>query len=96
MDHITIGSTPHNESCEQLGEHYDAKKAKAECARFRDQILRHYPEPANGYLAIKGFPHDFGTYYEVIARFDDTDEEAINWAFAIEADEKGVLADWEA
>jgi len=96
MDYVSIGSTPHNEACAQVGTPDYAQRAKAECARFRDQIARHYPEPENGYLAIKGFPHDFGTYYEVIARFDDTDEDAINWAFSIEADEKGVLADWEA
>lgn len=95
MDYIHIGSTPHEEDCAQVGAPDYAQKARAECTRFRDQILRHYPEPDHGYLAVKGFSHDFGTYYEVIARFDDNDEDAVRWAFAIEADEKGVLARWE-
>lgn len=95
MDYLTIGSTPHDEPCTQLGDPDYTQKARAECKRFLEQIARHYPEPAGGYLQVKSFSHDFGKYFEVVARFDDTDEEAVNWAYAIEADEKGVLANWE-
>lgn len=95
MNYITIGSTPHDEPCTQLGDPDYNQKARAECQRFLEQIGRHYPEPANGYLVIKSFSHDFGKYFEVVARFDEDDEEAATWAYSIEADEKGVLSNWD-
>ena len=95
MNYLTIGSTPHDEPCTQIGDPDYTQKARAECKRFAEQIGKHYPEPAGGYLQVKSFSHDFGKYYEVVAIFNDKDEEAVNWAYAIEADEKGVLANWE-
>jgi hypothetical protein len=96
MNYISIGSTPHDEPpCAQIGDPDYDQKARAECKRFLEQIGRHYPEPAGGYLKIKGFSHDFGKYYEVVAVFNDCDEEATLWALSIEADEKGVLSEWE-
>lgn len=95
MDYLTIGSAPYDEPCAQLGAPDYTQIARAECKRFLEQIGRHYPEPANGYLVVKGFSHEFGQYFEVVARFDEDDDEAASWAYAIEADEKGVLARWE-
>lgn len=90
-----IGVTPHDESCAQVGSPDYAQRAKQECARFMEQIRKHYPEPEHGYLRIRSNPHDFGTYYEVAAYFDDEDEESTTWAYDIEGDVKGVLATWE-
>ncbi len=95
MDYIHIGSVPVEEDCAQVGSHDYATKGRAECKRFMAQIQRHYPEPDNGYLKIKSNPHDFGTYYEVVAVFDENDEEATKWAFAVEGDEKDVLRVWD-
>ena len=95
-DYIEIGATPHDEDCAQVGSEGYAKRARHECEMFMKQIAKHYPEPDNGWLKIKSFGHDFGTYYEVVACFDDEDEESTNWAFDIEGDSKGVLATWDA
>jgi hypothetical protein len=95
MDYIHIGSSPVEEDCAQVGSPDYATRARAECKRFAAQIMRHYPEPENGYLKIKSNPHDFGTYYEVVAVFDENDEEATKWAFAVESDEKDVLRVWD-
>ena len=92
----TIGSTPHDESCAQVGSPDYATRAKQECKLFMQQIAKHYPEPENGYLAVKGFSHDFGTYYEVVAYFDDEDAESVEWAYDIEGDTKCALATWDA
>ena len=92
----TIGCTPHDEPCAQVGSEGYAQRARVECQQFMKQITKHYPEPDNGWLKIKSFGHDFGTYYEVVACFDDEDEESTNWAFDIEGDSKGVLATWDA
>ena len=91
-----IGSTPNDEPCAQVGSDDYAKRAKRECNLFMQQIAKHYPEPDNGYLTVKSFSHDFGTYYEVVANFDDDDEESVKWAYDIEGDVKGVLATWDA
>jgi hypothetical protein len=91
-----IGATPHDEDCAQVGSEGYAKRARQECQLFMQQITKHYPEPDNGYLRIKATAHDFGTYYEVAAYFDDEDEASTNWAYDIEGDTKGVLATWEA
>jgi len=94
-DYLYIGSTPCEESCAQVGSADYMKQATRECKLFAEQIARHYPEPENGYLSIKANHHDFGTYYEVVAVFNTGDEEATNWAFAVENDDKGVLRTWD-
>ncbi len=80
-DHITIGSTPSNEGCFGVGH----PLSRAETAIYRDQLRREFPTAD---LRIKGFPHDFGVYYEVCAFYDDDDddEDSINLAYAVEAD----------
>ena len=96
MDYLNIGSTPNEEDCAQVGSADYYTRAIKECRAYREQIRKHYPEPENGYLKVKGFPHDFGTYYEVVAYYDPEDIEAPRWALDIEGDTKGVLARWDA
>lgn len=91
-----IGPTPHEESCAQVGSEGYAERARRECTLFMEQIRKHYPEPEYGYLRIKANSHDFGTYYEVAAYFDDEDMESTTWAYDIEGDVKGALATWDA
>ena len=93
--YITIGSCPSNEPCAQLGEEDNRQRARLECGRFAEQIRRHYPEPEHGYLITKGFSHDFGTYFEVCAVFDDEDDISSNWAYEVEGDPLEVLTHWE-
>ena len=84
-DHLTIGSTPCMEDCAQVGspDYYD--KAPKECARFKKMLLDKFGEPPFGaYLTVKGFPHDFGSYYEVCAVYDDADVEGFQWALFLE------------
>lgn len=95
-DYLTIGTVPTDEDCthnEPTGQYATAQRREARL--FADQIRRHYPEPENGYLAVKAFPHDFGSYYEVCAVFDDEDEAATNWAYTVEADPLGALREWD-
>ena len=94
-DHLYIGSTPTNEDCAHVGSENYANRARAECRLFALQILKHYPEPEKGYLSIKANSHDFGTYYEVVAVYDDEDEDSTNWAYDVEADALNVLSNWD-
>lgn len=95
MDYLNIGSTPNEEECAQVGSADYQERARKECRAYMAQIAKHYPEPDNGYLRVKGFPHDFGMYYEVVAYYDTDDEQATKWALDIEGDDLGVLSTWD-
>lgn len=79
-DCIEIGSAPCDEECVQVTRDGDyAPAMRAECKRFIDVIRKKLgDEVGSARLAIKGNPHDFGTYYEVVCYFDSEDEEGMD------------------
>jgi len=90
MSHITIGSSPYGENCAQLGSSGYEERARVECRSLRNQLVRVYREAHDGLdpecrLTIMPHAHDFGTYYEVAAEFDDDNEAAVHAAYWIEA-----------
>jgi len=86
-DYITISCTPYEESCAQVGSENYYERAMVECKKFKDLIRKKLgKEPIGAELKIKGFPHDFGTYYKVVCEYEDTIEEAVNYAFKCEYD----------
>lgn len=89
VETIDLGPAPASEDCVQLGVDGYEIKANAECSAYINQLRRIYAAAHNGEqppcrLRIKANPHDFGTYYEVVASFKDTDEAATNAAFWLE------------
>lgn len=87
LDYLSIGSTPAAEPCAQLGKDNYAAMARKEGKAFINQLKRVCGEPpAGAYFKLKAFPHDFGTYYEVCVMFSDQDEEAIEYAYKVEAE----------
>ena len=66
MDFINIGSTPTDEDCFGVGH----PLAQQECKLFMAQLEREFPA---GFFAVKGFPHDFGRYYEVVAYLSENE-----------------------
>ena len=83
---IEIGSTPNEEDCAQCGvtENYQSL-ARLECQAYIAALRTVYgTEPAGAELRLKGNRHDFGTYYEVVCRFDADTAEARDYAFKIE------------
>jgi hypothetical protein len=86
-DYFSIGQTPSEEDYAQVGQPDYRQKALEECQRFIELIHTTLgPEPAGAELAIKSFPHDFGTYYEVVVWFERDDAEAISYAARCEDD----------
>lgn len=81
MDYVTLGPTPAGEDCEQLGPNYNNAKARKECLIYKKQLQRMFP---GGFFNIKSFSHDFGTYHEVVAYYDDNNDDAMGDAFEIE------------
>ena len=84
-DCIDIGSAPAEEDCAQVGAADYAAKARGECVRFIELIRKQLgTEPEDAQLSIKSNPHDFGTYYSVVCRYEDTTEQAVRYAFRCE------------
>ena len=87
-DYIDIGSAPCEEDCVQVTKEGDYVQAmREECKRFIAAIRSKLgPEVGSAQLRVKGNPHDFGTYYEVVCYFDSEDEEGMDYAFRCESD----------
>ena len=96
MDYLNIGPSPADETCVQIGHPDYHTLARQECLKFKAQIEKHYPPIFNTRVVVKAFDHDFGTYYEVCVVYSVEDEEANEYAFAVESDPKGVLQKWDS
>lgn len=82
---LSIGPAPANEPCAQVGVPGYAGRARDECRRFIDLIRRAIgPEPPGARLRVKGFLHEFGTYYEVVVEYNSEDEAAVDYAYRVE------------
>lgn len=93
-DTLSIGPTPSGETCQQLGASYDPIRARQECAAFRNQLRRMFPDcPAGTGLVILANPHDFGVYLEVAVRYDDEDQDSQDYAYHIE---NNAPENWDA
>ncbi len=79
--YISLGSSPYEEDCAQIGRQGYETRALAECNAYLHQMER--IARAAGFtlpnekveLVIQPNAHDFGTYYEVNVRYDGDDEE---------------------
>lgn len=86
-DYIEIGASPSDEDCAQVGQNNFFEQASRECGAFIKQLIRVFGTPPHGcYLHMMGFPHDFGTYYEVVCDFDTEVEGSIEYAFKLESE----------
>jgi len=91
-DELTISCTPLDEPCVQVGSDLYGKWARKECRAFLNQCYRlldaTFPE-THVTLRIVSFPHDFGTYMEVVARYSEDNEEAVEQAYWLESHTPG-------
>ena len=87
-EYIELGPSPWGEECVPVKSGTDYLPAMlAECDRYKRQLERDFaiPDDMNARYAIKKFPHDFGTYAEVVIFFDDEDEAASEFAYDLES-----------
>ena len=92
-DFLSIGSSPYDEPCAQVGQSDYHEKAWEECRRLMELIRRTLgPEPEGARLAIKPFLHDFGDYLEVVCYFETDNTEAVAYALRCEGE---APATWE-
>lgn len=84
-DYLTLGPTPCEEPCAQVGTADYITKTRAEGSAYIAQLLRQFGEPPGmSFFKLKGFPHEFGTYHEVLITFDDENAEAQQFAYHVE------------
>lgn len=85
-DYLSLGCTPADEPCIQVGHSDYARLTRHECRVYLQQLLSeflvaHNSRPPVCRLTIKSFPHDSGSYHEVCAVYDDSNPQAIADAF---------------
>lgn len=85
-DWMYLSPTPIEENCAQVGEDNFHQKATREMTAFIGQLYRQFPDAKEKgvYFRIKWENHDFGTYGEVVAAYDDDDEIAYEYALGVE------------
>lgn len=93
-DSLSLGPTPYEEPCLQLGSpEYDEIEAKKECRRFIELLRKKFgEEPPGAMLKITRNPHDFGVYLDVVVQYDASNEYAVEYAFKLERE---LPASWE-
>jgi hypothetical protein len=85
-DWLSLGPTPTGEDCAQVGSDEYLLRTLLECKAYHAQLINQFGEPpANTRFGVKSFPHDFGTYHEVVVYFDDENEESVEYAYRVDA-----------
>ena len=93
-DHIELGPCPAEEDCAQVGTPDYGERSRQECARYIERLRQVLgPEPDGAALRVKSFTHDFGTYREVVCRYDDDNPDATAYAWRCEAEAPGRWED---
>ena len=92
---MTIGASPCEESCAQVGHPGYEARSRRECLVFRRMLERLFPlaDDVPARFAVISSPHEFGTYREVCVRYEDSDARACDHAYAVEAN---TPAQWDA
>ena len=78
MEYVELGPTPFNKQCSQVSDENFALQSPKEMKAYMNQLKRMFPEVAKSKtlaFAIKWFPHDFGTYGEVVIKYIPGNEE---------------------
>jgi len=85
-DYLSLGPTPCGEDCQQIGPNFDCEKSNTELKAFKHQLERQFKNiPEGSRFGIKTFPHDFGSYSEVVVYFNDADDKSTDFAFHVES-----------
>jgi len=85
-DYLTIGSVPCEEECVQVGAENYYEESRKECKRFIELLRKVFGfEPEGATLRVKAFPHDSGTYHEVVCYYDEAYPDSVDYAFELES-----------
>lgn len=87
MDHETLGPVPSDENCAQVGQDNFSEQSMQECKRYMEMLENKFPAPNDdvfGYFSIKSFPHDFGSYREVVFIYNSDCEDSCDYMLHVE------------
>lgn len=86
IDYMYLGPTPTDEDCAQLGQDGYRAQAVKEMNTYIAQLYRTFTDvdQFNVRFKIKWENHDFGTYGEVVAIYDASNQESTKKALDIE------------
>ena len=87
LDYLNLGSTPSNEDCTQVGSPDYQNRADKELDAYKAQLERMFPGlETHKHMKFKKmwFPHDFGSYGEIVITFDVDNELEAATAIEIE------------
>jgi hypothetical protein len=85
IDELFLSTTPVDEPCAQVGQQDYHHRTRLEARAFIGQLLRQFGEPPPGaWYKVRACAHDFGTYHELVVRFDEASEEAVAFAYRLE------------
>ncbi|HRO59092.1 MAG TPA: hypothetical protein PK177_08005 [Burkholderiaceae bacterium] len=66
-EYVTIGAAPGEERCAQLGSDDYEADSRVECTVFKRMLERLFPTDGTAIrYQVRKFPHDFGSYREVV------------------------------
>lgn len=89
---VYLGSSPPEEDCAQVGEGCYHARARKECRAYINQLYRFLESKGNpkdklpeGFsLTTKSEAHDYGTYLEVVCKFDANHDQSWDLAHILE------------
>ena len=87
LDYLNLGSTPSDEDCAQVGSPDYQNRANKELDAYKAQLERMFPGlETHKRMEFKKmwFPHDFGSYGEIVITYDDDNELEAATAIEIE------------
>jgi hypothetical protein len=84
MEHYSLGPSPVDEECVQVGSDNYLANAQKECKRYMELLEKKFDLLDGMYFQITYNAHDFGTYLDVEVFFNENDEEQLNYASYIE------------
>jgi hypothetical protein len=91
-DYFTIGCTPGDEPCIQVGHPKYSEIARTECSYYIQDLTHNLrnrfsltdTQDLSVVFRIKSFPHDFGSYHEVAVYYDPSDQISVDQAIVAE------------
>jgi hypothetical protein len=85
-NHFSLGPVPTDESCQQVGmPSYNSTIARQECQIYIRQLKRQFSNAPSGVsFEITENPHDFGTYLDVVIRFNENVKAEMKYALIVE------------
>lgn len=85
-DYLSLGPTPADESCAQVGDQHYLEIATIEMNEYVKMLYRMFPEADDMGVSFKihWFYHDFGSYGEVVALYMDNDAKAFDYIYHID------------